>query len=55
MLSNVLYGERGAGRKTSAQLLAQYGIPLDAWDKEPIEPFVVPAAREEEEAEEGAA
>jgi len=56
MLFNVLYGERGVGRKTGALLLERYGIPLDAWDKPPTVPFVPPAARVDGHGdEEGAA
>jgi hypothetical protein len=53
-LSNLLYGERGAGRKTATMLLQRFGIPLEAWDLPSSVEFVPPAAREDE-AEEGAA
>lgn len=53
MLSNLLYGERGAGRRTATLLLERHGIPLDAWDRPPSVEFVPPALREDDEAEEG--
>lgn len=49
MLSNLLYGERGAGRRTATLLLERHGIPLDAWDRPPSVEFVPPALREAEE------
>lgn len=54
-LSNLLYGERGAGRKTSTTLYHEHGIPIEAWDLPPSTTFIPPAAREEEETRDGAA